>query len=516
MKSEITSILKYLFFSVISCCFLCQCATMQSPTGGEKDVFAPIVLSTKPIQGATNVNPTSIEIQFDEYFKLKNLQSELLISPPIETKPIIYQKGKSLFITLLDSLNENSTYTFNFGKGIADYHEGNVLKDFALVFSTGNELDSLSLSGKLHSCPANNLPENIIVGIYQKDSLKKDSTIYLQKPAYFGLLNEYGEYKIEHVRAGNFELIAFEDVNANYRYDGATEQIAFCDSLVKLSDSTTVDLWLFEERKELKLLDVLAKESGRIHWVYNQNIDSFKIHSKPETEYFSKLKEDSILIWPNYSVDSFYIWTEIDSRLDSVLVKTDTLKNKKLNLDLEHKFLKASTNLIIQADAPITGLDTSRIAILLDSIPLEYSVSYSDFELMFEFPHEGSKNYKIELNKGAVKSVYNNKNDSINLSFYTKSNSKLAGLNINVNSAYKNFYIELLKDNKVIGKCTSGEKLNFTKLVATKYQLRLVLDENQDGKWTPGNYSENKQPEKVFYYPEEINLRANWELEIDF
>jgi phage tail tube protein FII len=68
----------------------------------------------------------------------------------------------------------------------------------------------------------------------------------------------------------------------------------------------------------------------------------------------------------------------------------------------------------------------------------------------------------------------------------------------------------------VIGKCTSGEKLNFTKLVATKYQLRLVVDENQDGKWTPGNYSENKQPEKVFYYPEEINLRANWELEIDF
>ncbi len=508
--------LKYFFFTIISTLSLWQCATMQSPTGGEKDLLAPEVLSSVPQQGATNVSTTSIEVHFDEYFKLKNLQNELLISPPLESKPIISTKGKSLFIELQESLNENSTYTFNFGKGIADFHEGNVLNDYTLVFSTGNELDSLTINGKLNTCPNNVLPENVIVGIYQKDSLRKDSTIYLQKPDYFGLVNDKGEYKIENIRNGDYELIAFEDVNTNYLYDEATEQIAFCDSLITIGDSTVVDIWLFEEETELKLLEARAKENGRIHWTYNKEIDSLKIHSSTNTELFSKIKEDSLLVWPKYSVDSFYIWTEIDSRLDSVLVKNDSLKTQQLNLTLESKYLKAKANLVLKSDAPIIGIDTTKIDLFVDSVQVDYSIIYSDFNLELEFLHVGASNYNLILQKGAILSTYNNHNDSTNLSIYTKSNSELAGFNINVNSEYKDFYIELLKDNKVLEKCTSGEDLKFTQLLATKYQLRLVVDENNDGTWTPGNYLKNIPAEKVFYYQEEINLRANWELEIDF
>lgn len=507
--------LKYLFFTFISACFLWQCATMQSPTGGEKDTFSPTVLSTTPDQGATNVSPTLIEIEFDEYFKLKNLQSELLISPPLEIKPLISQKGKSLFIELNESLNENSTYTFNFGKGIADFHEGNVLKDFTLVFSTGNELDSLSINGKLNTCPTKDLPENVIVGIYQKNNLNKDSTIYLKKPSYFGLLNDLGEYKIENIRKGDYELIAFDDVNTNYKYDGATEQIAFCDSLITIGDSTIVDIWLFEVDLELKLLEARAKENGRIHWTYNKEIDSIKIHSTNNSAFYSKTKEDSLLIWPSYSVDSFYIWTEIDARLDSVLVKNDSLKMQALNLILETKYLKAKSNLVLHSDAPIIAIDTTKIDLFVDSVRVDYSISYSDFNLELEFLHRGTNNYNITLQKGAVLSTYNNLNDSTHFTLYTKAESALAGLFINVDTAYKNFYIELLKDDKVLETRSSAEELKFTNLLPSKYQVRLVIDSNQDGKWTPGNYFENKQPEKVIYYDKEINLRANWELEID-
>jgi len=507
---------KYLFFTFMSAFFLWQCATMHSPSGGEKDVFAPTVLSTIPNQGATNVSPTIIEIHFDEYFKLNNLQNELLISPPLEIKPLISQKGKSLFIELQESLNENSTYTFNFGKGIADFHEGNVLKDFTLVFSTGNELDSLTISGKLNACLNNNLPENVIVGIYQKNSLNKDSTIYQQKPNYFGLTNEMGEYKIENIKNGDYELIAFEDVNTNYLYDGASEQIAFCDSLITIGDSTVVDIWLFKEEMEVKLLEARAKENGRIHWTYNKEIDSLKIHSNTNTEFYSKIKGDSLLIWPKYSVDSFYIWTEIDSRLDSVLVKNDSLKTQQLNLTLESKYLKATSNLVLQSDAPIIGIDTTKIDLFIDSVQVDYSIIYSDFNLELEFLHVGASNYNLILQKGAVLSTYSNLNDSTHFTFYTKAESALAGLYINVSSSYKNFYIELLKDDKLLETRTSVEELKFTNLLPTKYQVRLVIDCNLDGKWTPGSYFENKQPEQVIYYDKEINLRANWELEIDF
>jgi len=494
-----------------------QCATMQSPSGGEKDILAPKIISTNPGQAATNAIPSSIEIQFDEYIKLNNLQSQLLISPPLEMPVLISQKGKNLFIKLQESLTENSTYTFNFGKGISDYHEGNILKDYSLVFSTGDQLDSLSIKGKINNCMSESLPKDLIVGIYQKDTLIRDSTIYLQKPAYFGLINEIGEYKIENIRKGTYELIAFEDGNANYIYDGSTEQIAFNDSLINMKDSTLVNLWLFKELQELKLLDVLAKKNGRIHWTYNQDIDSAKINSDTQNEFYSKLKEDSLLVWPiNYTSDSFYIWTEIGSHLDTLLIMKDTLKSQHINLSLEHAFLKNNSNLVLHSDAPILGIDTAKIELLTDSIRVDYSVEYSDFELQFKFPHKQSKDYNLSLKKGAIISTYKNVNNPIDFEFYTKLESELAGLSININPIYTNFFIELIKDDKVLARCRSAEELSFSNLLPTKYQLRLVLDTNQDGKWSTGNYIENRQSEKVFYYPDEINLRANWVLEIDF
>jgi len=221
------------------------------------------------------------------------------------------------------------------------------------------------------------------------------------------------------------------------------------------------------------------------------------------------------LVWPSYSSDSFYVWAEIDSRLDSVLVKTDTLETTKLNISLNNTFLKSKSDLIIQADAPIIAIDTAKIKLFSDSIPLEYSARHSHFELILDFAHEGAKDYNLIINDGAITSTYNNKNDSTKLRFHTKSSPQLASLNINVKTT-KNYYIELMKDDKVLGRLYRDEELKFTELLATKYKLRLIVDENQDREWTPGNYFQNRLPEKVFYYAEEINLRANWEMEIDF
>jgi hypothetical protein len=490
---------------------------MQKPSGGAKDTHPPVVVSSSPNQGATNVNTSRIEIHFDEFFKLKNFQNELLISPPLDETPLISQKGKSLFIELKEELNPNSTYTFNFGKGIADYHEGNILKDYSLVFSTGNELDSLSLSGQLYSCPLATLPEEVIIGIYQKDSLLRDSTIYQQKPDYFTLAKEKGAFQIKHIRTGTFELIAFEDLNANYQYDGATEQIAFYDSLITISDSSEFELWLFQEKTELKLLESKANENGRIHWAYNQTIDSVNFNSDSEIKFLHTIKQDSLLVWPLiYPTDSFYICSEVATRLDSVLVKTDSLHKQKLNLSSNNQFLKESASFKIQSDAPILAIDTSRIHLISDSIPIDYSVRYTDFELIFDFIHNENQTFHLILSEGAVLSTYENYNDSINLSAYSKDESALAALKINLLLKTDDYFIEILKEEKVIDRIETGEELIFKELLPSKYQLRLTLDSNNDGKWTAGDYFENSQAEKVIYYTEELKLRANWELEIDF
>ena len=149
------SFLKYLFFLLASSMILFQCASIQTPSGGDKDKTPPQVLSSYPEPFATEVNPQQLKLTFDEYFNLRDFSNELLVSPPLEKKPALSIKGKNLIINLKDKLKDNTTYTFNFGNGIADFHEGNILTNFSLVFSTGEEIDSLSISGDVFSTPEN-------------------------------------------------------------------------------------------------------------------------------------------------------------------------------------------------------------------------------------------------------------------------------------------------------------------------------------------------------------------------
>ena len=99
---------------------------------------------------------------------------------------------------------------------------------------------------------------------------------------------------------------------------------------------------------------------------------------------------------------------------------------------------------------------------------------------------------------------------------YSKEESALAALKVNLLHSADDYFIEILKEEKIIDKIKAGEELIFKELLPSIYQLRLTLDSNNDGKWTAGDYFENSQVEKVIYYKEELKLRANWELEIDF
>ena len=492
-----------------------QCASIQSPSGGKKDTNPPTVLSSIPKQAETNVKLSMIEIQFDEFFVLKNLANELLISPPLNEAPIISQKGKSLFIEIQEELNNNSTYTLNFGKGIADYHEGNVLKDFALVFSTGAELDSLQIQGSISFCQDKTFPEDLIVGIYQTDSLTKDSTIYMNRPDYFSLIDEQNQFQIKHIRDGSYELIAFKDINANYKYDGASEQIAFHDKIININDSVAYKIWLFSEEDTLKLLD--NKDNGRIHWAYNKEIDTATFHGDTTLKYFSKIIKDSLFLWPyNMSSDSAYVWAKVGQRCDSILIKKNNLNRNMKILPLLSDYLKDSENIHLKTSAPITSIDSSKIELVSDSAQIDYKLIKGDFTLDIEFEHLVNTEYNLIIHKGAIKGLNKSENDSTNISVYTKSESDLAGLKINTTLLDTAYIIELLKEGVILETIDAGKPLYFEKLLPARYEMRLIVDSNQDGKWTAGNYFENILPEKVYYYPELIDLRANWELEVDW
>ncbi len=212
---------------------LADCAKIGYPEGGPKDEDPPRVLSSKPENYSVEFDRDRIEITFDEFIQLKNINQELVISPPLEGRPLIRMRGKTLLIDLNNELHENTTYTLNFGQGIADNNEGNLLENYEFVLSTGNYLDSLSVAGRLlNAYDLKPSEEPVMVMLHENIY---DSVLYLEIPTYIGKTRENGTFAVNNVKADTFLIVALKDANNNFIYDIPDEPIAFFDTLLILS-----------------------------------------------------------------------------------------------------------------------------------------------------------------------------------------------------------------------------------------------------------------------------------------
>ena len=219
-----------------------DCAKIGNPEGGDRDELPPVVVESRPPDRTLNFDKKRIEIEFDEFIQLKNITQELVVSPPLEEKPVVRMKNKTLIIDLNSELLDSTTYTFNFGQAIADLNEGNVLENFEYVFSTGDYLDSLSVGGTLLYAHNLKAPEEpFMVMLFEN---LNDSAPYLEIPTYVGKSNKEGIYRINNLKADTFRMFALKDMNNNFMYDIPEEEIGFLDSLLIL-DPSVFDSLLF-------------------------------------------------------------------------------------------------------------------------------------------------------------------------------------------------------------------------------------------------------------------------------
>jgi len=226
--------LKNYIFLIVSAglLLLARCAKIGYPEGGLKDETLPVVVKAVPENFSLHFNRKRIEIEFDEFIQLKNINQELVVSPPLEEKPVVRLRNKTLVIDLNSELHPNTTYTFNFGQAISDYNEGNMLENFEFVFSTGDYIDSLAIAGSLYS--AFNLKMNeepVQVLVYEN---LNDSAPYKEIPTYVGKSNKKGIFRVNNLKADTFRVFALKDANSNFLYDNPEEEIAFLDSFIIL------------------------------------------------------------------------------------------------------------------------------------------------------------------------------------------------------------------------------------------------------------------------------------------
>ena len=282
-----------------------SCAQILNPGGGAKDTTAPRVVKYIPDSAAINFKGKEINIAFDEYIQLRDLNSQLIVSPPLETQPEVkLVKNKIINLEFKEPLKDNTTYTINFGNAIADITEGNVKENFQYVFSTGSFIDSLSLTGSVMYAQDLKTEKNVLVMLYSDFS---DSVVFKRKPDYFGKTKADGSFQINNIRSGKYKVVALKDEDGNFVYTPAAEYFAFADSLVDLTKNKKVNLHLFKEEEQKLFLRKMAPGYGSVTLIFSKGVNKIEIKgfNKTNTKDFIKeanIAQDTVTYWfPNFT-----------------------------------------------------------------------------------------------------------------------------------------------------------------------------------------------------------------------
>ena len=357
LRSFIPNIVRLLVPAVLL--FVVSCANIVSPEGGPRDTRPPQVLASEPPDRSLHFQSREVRIFFDEFIALKDVASQLFISPPLDKNPELRIRGKSVLVLLPDSLRPNTTYTLYFGNAIRDITEGNILADYTYSFSTGAVRDSLQLEGSLHDAFTGELVKDALICLYAG---KEDSLFTSRRPDYITRSRADGSFQVYNLPAGPFRVYALQDANNNQYYDLPNEAIAFdtllyfplalpknpesavdpilddslksvpqsaTDSLLAEEASTSMDslanlpgpsfaaLRLFTDKDTTQtLLKAGVERPQHIALAFSQALLSFSIEF-PDTAY----PEASLLAFPTPGKDTMNLWfaSPVGDRLRFIL-----------------------------------------------------------------------------------------------------------------------------------------------------------------------------------------------------
>jgi hypothetical protein len=552
----------YSFFFLIGM-LISSCAQIGSPSGGALDKTPPKIVRYRPDSATLNFNAKSIEITFNEFIQLQELSNQLLISPPLEYSPDITIKKKTLFIVFnkKEVLKPNTTYSISFGNAIKDTREATPLENFRYIFSTGNFIDSLTLSGNALYAFDHKAEKNILVMLYSDFS---DSAVYKKLPDYFAKTNEFGAFKINNIRKGKYRVVALKDGNNNYKYN-EDESFGFLDSLVEPGKTVDVSVNIYQEQpKKLFLKKHTQAHYGKFELIFNKGADSLQL-SRINKEQLKDVKEliefskarDTVTYWMDpVDKDSLILQvsngtTIIDTIAFKLIKKENALKltnrsplklyvTNSMNgevLDLNKELRLIFSNPIVNAD------DTKKIVLKEDTL------IYTKYPLVISKPDvpttvikinapaktdaknpiasgknillKENTSYHLTVPPATFTDFFGLTNDTIKFNFKTKE-EKFYGtvkLNLKFTPTTGNYIVQLLDDKENVvreNKMSTAGVIFYDFLYPQTYKLKVILDKNGNGKWDAGNYLKKQQPEKVIYNAEAVNIRSNWDLDLEW
>jgi len=525
--------------------FLFSCARLGSPEGGPRDEVPPRVLFSSPDSLQTNVSTDlkELRIDFDEYVKLDKPMQQLIISPPIQKiKKIIPSNlaNKYILIQWEDTLKANTTYNFNFGNSISDNNEGNILPYYNLVFSTGDYVDSLYITGYVddvleprtendRNSVTSNKDKPVVVGLYHASS-----SDYHEKPYYIAVADQDGYFELNYLEEGEYSMVAFQDENLNNIYDSGKEKVAFITDPIHITkDSTGIRLLLSQPKKHFKLQETQQIAGGLLMLFEGRPNDSLNLKSISED-----LKSYAITRKP--TSDSAYVWINPEengfdatskrlqfSFYDSVKKKVDTTNvYYRLNPNDAFSISNSSGNvippegsLVLRANMELKDIDTSKWELKKDSItsvPLQAEISPTDaFQVIVKSDgfSEGEK-LSLMVPKESVKSYFYTNEKSILFNFQVGKAQDYGALVVHLENAPTDpYWMQLLNQNydvMIQQRVENTADVEFKNLKPETYLVRVLVDNNRNGEWDGADFENRIQPEDAYLWRKKIVVRPSW------
>ena len=521
-----------MFISIL----MVSCARVGSPVGGEKDSIPPQITGSNIDSPRVNVprDIRELRIDFDEYITLKDINKQLIISPPLKQITKILPSGmgnKYLLIKWSDTLQANTTYNFNFGNAIVDNNEGNALGYYNFAFSTGEKIDSLFISGELKSLinEKDKKPEegSLVVGLYQQ----KDSMDYRQKPYYITKADPDGYFELNYLAPGNYRVLAFEDSNSNSVYDIGKENVGFLKDQITLDKSISgLNINLFPSKKAMKYLE-MKEVPGGILMTFEGNPDEVKVVSLNEKLKDYKVthspKSDSTMIWFNATAQNVGITTNENLKFsydngvkkDSVsLFYRYNTKNEMTISNTKGNSLAPQQDFIITSNYFVDKIQPEKWTLVSDSIQQEFTAAISEknpFEIYIKSDFKDGKKYSLTIPKETVSSFFEKNKVSKRFDFEADKTENYGELTITLENAPKQkFWLQLLSESGTVAYSKYGleNQINFKSLKPSQYNLRILVDENENGIWDSADFAANVFAEPVFIFDKKIEVRPLWEI----
>lgn len=523
----------FIFIVTVSA-FLINCANRGTPQGGLKDKEPPKILKSVPENYSTNFTGKEIKIYFDEYIKIKNLQKQLIISPPMKTQPEILPLGsasKYISIKIFDTLQPNMTYAFNFGQSVVDNNEENPFPFYRYVFSTGDYIDSLTVKGEIFDAEKLKPEEFVSVMLYEIDSTYTDSIVYKDYPKYVtNTLDSVTTFTIENLKAGTYKLIALKDENQDNKFQQQLDKIGFQEGTITVPTDSLFNLTLFKEETDFEAKRASQTHGNKIVFGFNGNSKNMKINlldDAPTGFKYRAIKDqnaDTLNYWytPKFEVDSIVfniINKEYSYQKDSLVVKIKDKENDSLVLKTApngaigfEEFFEATGN------TPLAKINNELITIInKDSLNVEFNTSLDTLnnKFVFDFKKAEDEKYSIQLLPGAIIDMFEKTNDTTNAYLRTKLFSDYGNVRVTLQNAKYPVIVQLTDEKgevKAEKYSEKAEPIDFRFVTPSKYYIRVISDTNKNKKWDSGSFLKQQQAERISYYPTLLDARAGWDL----